>query len=152
MQRWQCPSYSGTLEPLISSKCVEDTVVFLTWKVFISGSFSIAFDKQVLVIRKSLNGLKKQKQCCLIHTWSDKAFKGTVVNRTLPSLHGNTLPKNRYIITCSNSSSVILENCSKFWKLFKTDILSPAVTVPLSFWKTVPSFENFSKQIYYHLQ
>ena len=98
---------------------MEDTVVFLTWKVFISGSFSIAFDKQVLVIRKSLNGLKKQKQCCLIHTWSDKAFKGTVVNRTLPSLHGNTLPKNRYIITCSNSSSVILENCSKFWKLFK---------------------------------
>ena len=100
---------------------MEDTVVFLTWKVVISVSFSIAFDKQVLVIRKSVNGLKKQKQCCLIHTNSnsDKAFKGTVVYRTLPSLLEITLPKNRYIITCSNGSSVLLENCSKFWKLFK---------------------------------
>ena len=27
----------------------------------------------------------------LIHTWRDKAFKGTVVNRTLPSLHRGSL-------------------------------------------------------------
>ena len=27
----------------------------------------------------------------LIHTWSDKVFKGTVVNRTLPSLHGGSI-------------------------------------------------------------
>ena len=26
-----------------------------------------------------------------MHTWSEKALKGTVVNRTLPSLHGQSL-------------------------------------------------------------
>ena len=34
-----------------------------------------------------INSLKKQKHRYLIHTLSDKAFKGTVVNRTLRSLH-----------------------------------------------------------------
>ena len=33
----------------------------------------------------------KQKNGYLIHTWSDKVFKGTVVNRALPSLHGGSL-------------------------------------------------------------
>ena len=32
--------------------------------------------------------MKKQKCWYLIQTWSDKAFKGTVVNRALPSLYG----------------------------------------------------------------
>ena len=35
--------------------------------------------------------LKKQKHGYLVHTWSDKAFMGTVVNRTLSSLHGVSL-------------------------------------------------------------
>ena len=35
--------------------------------------------------------LKKQKHGYLIYTWSDKAFKGAVVNRTLPFLHGGSL-------------------------------------------------------------
>ena len=37
------------------------------------------------------NSLKKQKKLYLIHSLSDKAFKGTVVNRALPSLHGGLL-------------------------------------------------------------
>ena len=37
------------------------------------------------------NSLEKQKHGYLIHVWSDKAFKGTVVNRTLPSLYGGSL-------------------------------------------------------------
>jgi len=36
-----------------------------------------------------INSLKKQKYWYLIHTWSEKAVKGTVVNQTLPSLHGH---------------------------------------------------------------
>ena len=114
---------------------MEDTVVFLTWKVVISVSFSIAFDKQVLVIRKSVNGLKKQKQCCLIHNWVPLCighchlclkirFQKTDILSpavTVPPSFWKTVPsfENRYIITCSNGSSVLLENCSKFWKLFK---------------------------------
>ena len=31
------------------------------------------------------------KHTYLIHTWSDTAFEGTVVNRELPSLHGGLL-------------------------------------------------------------
>ena len=38
-----------------------------------------------------INSSKKQNHWYLIHTWSDRAFKGTVVNRTLPSLHGGLL-------------------------------------------------------------
>ena len=34
------------------------------------------------------NSLKKQLHWYLIHTWSDKDFNGTVVNRALPSLNG----------------------------------------------------------------
>ena len=51
---------------------VEDILVFLT-QMFISVS------------------LKEQKDWYLIHTWSDKAFKGTVVNQTLSSLPGGSL-------------------------------------------------------------
>ena len=35
--------------------------------------------------------LKKQKHWYLINTWSEKAFKGTVVNRALPSVDGGSL-------------------------------------------------------------
>ena len=51
-----------------------------------------------------INSLKKQEHGYQIHTWSDKAFKGTVVNRVLPSLLGEsleimrTVPLTRYTI------------------------------------------------------
>ena len=34
---------------------------------------------------------RNKKQAYLLHTWSDKAFKCTVVNRTLSSLPGGSL-------------------------------------------------------------
>ena len=49
-----------------------------------------------------INSLKKQEHGYQIHTWSDKAFKGTVVNRVLPSSIGEsleimrTVPLTRY--------------------------------------------------------
>ena len=48
----------------------------------------VEFEKKPL---KKINSLKKQNQWYLIHTWSDNAFKGTVVNRALLSLHGTRL-------------------------------------------------------------
>ena len=38
-----------------------------------------------------INSLKKQKHAFLVHTGLDKAFKGTVMNRALSSLHGDSL-------------------------------------------------------------
>ena len=38
-----------------------------------------------------INSLKKQKHSYLIQTGSDKAFKGSVVNLALPSLHGGSV-------------------------------------------------------------
>ena len=38
-----------------------------------------------------INSLKKCKHGYLIHTWSDKAYNGTVVNRTFPSFYGGSL-------------------------------------------------------------
>ena len=39
------------------------------------------------------NSFQNYKHWYLIHTWSDKAFKSTVVNRALPSFHGGSLEK-----------------------------------------------------------
>ena len=61
---------------------------FLTREVFIFVSFSIACTEKP---EMEINSLKKQKPCYLIHTYSDKAFKNIVVNRTMPSLHGESL-------------------------------------------------------------
>ena len=44
-----------------------------------------------LVRRETAKQFKKTKTIQLMHTWSDKAFKGTVVNRALQSLHGGSL-------------------------------------------------------------
>ena len=43
--------------------------------------------RSFLLLRK-INSLNKQNHGRLIHTWWDKAFKGTVVNRAQLSLHG----------------------------------------------------------------
>ena len=57
-------------------------------------SFSVASYKQGMrnqVLQRNLKwkkkSLKKQKRYNLIHTRSEKASKGTVVNRDLPSLY-----------------------------------------------------------------
>ena len=58
-----------------------------------------------------INSLKKLKHWYLIHTWSDKAFKGTVVNRTIPSLH-----KGSFEIT------LIVCNTICIWSGYKANI------------------------------
>ena len=62
--------------------------------MFISVSFSIAsliYEKYAENPQMKINSLKKQKHSYLIQTGSDKAFKGRVVNRALPSLHGGSV-------------------------------------------------------------
>ena len=50
----------------------------------------------------------KNKHCYLIHTWSDKTFKGTIVNRALPSLYGGPLDLFRLNSAIQNSQQWLL--------------------------------------------
>ena len=80
---------------LILIKIVNDIIVFLTREV------SVNFCKLVSPVLKNnnaqrnrkwkRNSLKKLKHWYLIHTWSDKVFKGTFVSLVLSSLYGGSL-------------------------------------------------------------
>ena len=62
-------------------KNVEDTIVIL----FLFTSFSrVTFAEKP---QMKINNIQRQKHWCLVHTWSDKAFKCTVVNRAVSSMH-----------------------------------------------------------------
>ena len=52
----------------------------------------IMYLQENLLELSELNTLEKRQY--LPHYWSDKGFKVTVVNRTLPSVHGGSLEKN----------------------------------------------------------
>jgi len=41
--------------------------------------------------RETVKQFRETKHWYLIHSWSDKAFKDTVVNQVLPSLHGGPI-------------------------------------------------------------
>ena len=74
-----------------------DIVVFQARKVVISDNFSIAsYEKCVShfyrePFNEKKNSLNKHKHGYLIHTWSIKAFKGTVVIRALRSFHEGSI-------------------------------------------------------------
>ena len=77
---------------------VENIVVFLDLKVFISDNsymFSCGRNARNFFCRETAQlkiiSFWNYKHGYLIHTWSDKDFKGSVVNRALPSLHGGSL-------------------------------------------------------------
>ena len=96
IQRWQCPTYNSTVKTLIWSKMLRITSFFSLEKCCFSKTPLFLRNKNAEVTfpekpQTKKNSLKKQKHGYLFHTWSDKAFKGTVVNRTLPSLHGGSL-------------------------------------------------------------
>ena len=67
-------------------KNVEDNVVFPTQSVpfceFSITSYNQEMSKQLLHRNQNENEqFNKTKHTCFTHAWSDKAFKGTVVNR-----------------------------------------------------------------------
>ena len=68
-KRWQCPN------------C---TLQILTFSNMRKKSFSIETANKKI-------SLKKQKHFYPIYTWSEKAFKGSVVYQTLLSFHGGSL-------------------------------------------------------------
>ena len=62
--------------------------------MFISLNFSIASYTQEILLHKTKkweSQFKETKLWILIHTWTDKAFKSTVVNQALTSLHKELL-------------------------------------------------------------
>ena len=86
IQRWKCLIWNGNLETL------------KLWNIYLLKFWKLPsvfwFEKCLLLWvtftekpQMKINSLKKQQHWYLFHTWSDKAFQGTVVNRVLPSLH-----------------------------------------------------------------
>ena len=78
MQRWQCPIHKSTLKNVIWP---------LMWNIL----YFSTLNWLILIISKFFienNQFSRLKHWYIIHTWSDKALKGTVVNQTLPSSHG----------------------------------------------------------------
>ena len=92
MQRWQCSNYNSTLENFIWSKPLKITSD--PTNVYFCDFLNCFWNAQVTVAQKSqmkINSLKKLEHGCLIYTWSDKAFKNSIVNRTLLSLQEGSL-------------------------------------------------------------
>ena len=86
MLRLQCQIYDGALKPQ-SDKKVDDTddIWLEKWLFLIispllhkSKKYASRFSKDIIEMK--INRLKKQKHENPIHLWSEKAFKGTVVN------------------------------------------------------------------------
>ena len=69
---------------------MENIVVFLNRKVFISAKFSIVSDCQECDIY-NIHHKCKISDKIYNHTLSDKAYQGTFVNQELTSLHGGSL-------------------------------------------------------------
>jgi len=85
MQRYQCPIYNGTLNTFIVLK----SVYFCEFlHCFLLRNAQVTFAEKPQMKRTIL---RKQNHEYLIHTWSDKASEGTVVNKALPSLQGRSL-------------------------------------------------------------
>ena len=81
MQRWKCLIYKGTLETSFQS--------FLNCYFF-------TFRRETAIKNKQF----KETKTWISHSYSDKAFKGTVVNRGLPSLHDESDLKLRLRALC----------------------------------------------------
>ena len=95
LKRGACPIHPWNLNLLNN---VEANVVFPTWTVINSKHFYIFFwsikTRRLLLQKNSqmkLNSFQIQKHWYLIHTWSHKAFKGTIENLTFNSFREGSL-------------------------------------------------------------
>ena len=59
-----------------------------------------------IIKKKTLPNLEKRQY--LPHYWSDKSFKGTVVNQALPFLHGGSLTVSLNPFSLTEKSSLLL--------------------------------------------
>ena len=118
-------------------KIVENTVVFLSARPLLilskkcTGHFC----------RKTANKIKsftKQKHWYLVHTWSDKTFKGTAVNRVLPSLHGGSLEVTSFFFNHVWSRNIHGEIFDGVWSKHRSDLLFKGVADS----SAVDSFQN----------
>ena len=108
-------------------KNVEDIVIFLTWKVFISMHSSIASYIQCAshfrreTANKNKHGLKKQKYWYIIHVWSNERCLSKSCTHCAPSLQGgsreltNTVSLTRTYGYSPFNGFEILENWPVRW-------------------------------------
>ena len=95
------PIYNGTLESLIKYEL--DIKVFLSLNCLFSFVIPLQEWRAHLLFMRNNGEINRKKHFTelekrryLSHLWSDLGFKGTVVNRTLPSLHEGSLCNNAY--------------------------------------------------------
>ena len=90
MQRGQCPIYNETLIWSMNWRYCRFLVLYVLLLIFFSAlempNVTFVYKPQ---LKKSVFQSINNKHRYLIYTWSDIVFKGTVVNRTLSSLHGD---------------------------------------------------------------
>ena len=75
MSRWQCPVYNGTLETFVWSS-MNYILMFILLKADCGFSIKVTCKGNI----SELNTIEKRQY--LPHYWTDKCFKGTVVNGT----------------------------------------------------------------------
>ena len=93
MPKWQCLIHKGTHETFIWSIMWKILSFLGVWKCLFL-IIPVWFHAQVTFVENpewKINSFQNYKHSHLIHTWSGKAFKGTIVNRALPSLHDGSL-------------------------------------------------------------
>ena len=113
---------------------VEDILVFQTRKVLNSDNFFHASKNQemrILLSQMKINCFNNQKYGYLMYSWSDKAFKSSIVNRALPSfaiynvfsfLATNIVKKVWTLIQCTDSLRIYFRELRKlifFWRVWK---------------------------------
>ena len=97
MQRWQWPIYNGTLEALSHQVLIRHKCFYL-FKLFYfhlellcESELHISSLKEAIEKLTEINTFRFRKKLYLPHFWSYQGCKGTVVNRALPCLHGESL-------------------------------------------------------------
>ena len=93
MHKWRCLLYNDNLKTLIWSKNWNKPSIFwfeMCLFLWISPLLLI-YKEYASHFRREIPNEKEQKHWNLINPWSDKLFKGTVVNQALPSVHAGSL-------------------------------------------------------------
>ena len=98
MKRWLCPIYNGFPENFIWSIMWKIASIFHGLEVFQSDLTSLCFS--AVETCHSLLLKDYNHWWYLIHTWSDKAFRGTFVNQESMSEGSLNVPLIHYWVIC----------------------------------------------------
>ena len=93
MQRWQCPIYNVILLKVLSDYvCIKlQCYCWFSFAVSLQATCAFLAHKNQRRRYQKQKLIKSGKRRNFPHFWSDQGFEGTLVNRTLPSVHEGSL-------------------------------------------------------------